>query len=61
MTSTHPLWDWPEVAEWPFEKGTLKREDVVQARVVKEANLQLDASDVGAGDFVRRLEAVEGV
>ena len=51
----------PEVAEWLFEKGTLKREDVVQARVVKEANLQFDASDAGADGFVRRLEAVEGV
>ena len=60
MTSTHPLWDWPEVAEWLFEKGTLSREDVVQARVVKEANLVLEGSE-GAGDFVRRLEAVEGV
>ena len=60
VTSKHPLWDWPEVAEWLFEKGSLKREDVVQARVVKEANLVLEASDVGAGNFVRRLEAVEG-
>ena len=51
----------PNEAEWLFEKGTLKREDVVEARVVKEANLQLEASDAVADGFVRRLEAVEGV
>ncbi len=27
--------DWPEVAEWLFEKGTLTREEVVRARIVK--------------------------
>lgn len=43
-----------EVAEWLFEKGTLKREDVVQARVVKEANLQLEAGGAGTDNFVRR-------
>lgn len=61
VTSKHPLWDWPEVAEWLFERGTLAREEVVQARVVKEANLQLEASDASPDIFVRRLEAVEGV
>ena len=49
----------PEVAEWLFEKGTLKREDVVQARVVKEANLQLEVCEADAARFERRLEAAE--
>ena len=62
----HPLWDWPEVAEWLFERGTLSREDVVEARIVKEANCCLSpersrrVKGIGmAGDgFARRLEAV---
>ena len=61
VTSRHPLWDWPEVAEWLFERGTLTREEVVRAKIVKEANLHLEASEAGADNFVRRLEAVEGV
>lgn len=48
------------MAEWLFEKSTLKREDMVQARVVKEANLQLGASAAGE-NFTKRLEAVERV
>ena len=70
------MWDWPEVADWLFERGTLSREDVVEARVVKEANCCLSPersraegdrrSTVGgvgvAGDgFARRLEALEEV
>ena len=39
--------------------GDAVARDVVQARVVKEANLQLEATEAGAGGFVRRLEAVE--
>lgn len=50
----------PEVAEWLFERGTLSREDVVEARVVKEANCHLESASVADDNFVRRLEAVEG-
>ena len=61
VTSKHPLWDWPEVAEWLFERGTLSREEVVQARIVKELNCRLEASGVADDNFTKRLEAVEGV
>ena len=61
VTSKHPLWDWPEVAEWLFERGTLSREDVVEARIVKEANCHLEGIGVAGDGFARRLEAVEGV
>ena len=43
------------------EKGTLTREDVVQARIVKEANLQLEASEAAPDDLGRRLKAMERV
>lgn len=59
VTSRHPLWDWPEVAEWLFDRGTLSREEVIEARIVKEANLHLAASGAPEDNFVKRLEAVE--
>lgn len=59
VTSKHPLWDWPEVAEWLFDRGTLSREEVIEARIVKEANLHLEASGAPEDNFVKRLEAME--
>ena len=50
----------PEVADWLFERGTLSREEVVQARIVKEANCHLEATVLADDDFTKRLEAVEG-
>lgn len=61
VTSKHPLWDWPEVAEWLFERGSVSREEVVEARIVKEANCQLEAHGMAGDGFAQRLEAVEGV
>ena len=59
VTSKHPLWDWPEVAEWLVANGKLDREEAVRARIVKEANLHLEANEVILDNFVMRLEAVE--
>lgn len=59
VTSKHPLWDWEEVAGWLVERNTLPREELVRARIVKEANLHLEANDTPADNFVRRLEALE--
>jgi len=60
VTSKHPLWDWPEVAEWLVTNGTLDREEAIRARIVKEANLHLEATDAAPDNFVKRLEALEG-
>ncbi len=49
------------MAEWLFERGTLSREEVVQARIVKEANCHLEADGAAGDNFTKRLEAVEGV
>jgi transcriptional regulator with XRE-family HTH domain len=59
VTSNHPLWDWEQVAEWLVERDALSREELVRARVVKEANLHLEAIDAAEDNFVRRLEALE--
>lgn len=59
VTSKHPLYDWEEVAGWLFERDALPKEELVRARIVKEANLHLEASDAPEDNFVRRLEALE--
>jgi hypothetical protein len=59
VTSKHPLWDWHEVAEWLFENGKIDRDEVVRAKIVKEANLHLEATDVKVDNFTRKLEALE--
>lgn len=59
VTSKHPLYDWEEVAGWLFERDALPKEELVRARIVKEANLHLEASDAPDDNFVRRLEALE--
>ena len=59
VTSTSPLWDWEEVAGWLAERDALSRDEVVRARIVKEANRHLDASEAGDDNFARRLKALE--
>jgi transcriptional regulator with XRE-family HTH domain len=59
VTSTSPLWDWEEVAGWLSEREALPRDEVVRARIVKEANRHLEASEAADDNFLRRLEALE--
>lgn len=59
VTSKHPLWDWCEVAEWLFRHSLIEREAVVQAKVVKEANVHLCSQDVAHDGFKKRLEQQE--
>ncbi len=61
VTSKHPLWDWYEVSEWLFKNERIDREEVVRAKIVKEANLHLETNDATADNFTRRLEALEAV
>jgi predicted DNA-binding transcriptional regulator AlpA len=39
ITSESPLWDWPEVARWMQTQGRLPADEVLKARMMKEANL----------------------
>lgn len=59
VTSKHPLWDWGEVADWLFKKNYIDRETVIQAKIVKEANIHIASSDVAHDGFLRRLEMCE--
>lgn len=59
ITSKHSLYDWSEVAEWLYDNGSLDLEDVVQARIVKEANIHFESSEVPDDNFTVRLQALE--
>jgi len=59
VTSPSPLWDWFTVADWLFKNEKLPKEEVVRAKIVKEANLHLEMQDNTRDNFIRRLEALE--
>lgn len=52
VTSSSPLWDWEEVAGWLVEREALSTEELERARVVKEANLRLEASEMDKDNSV---------
>jgi predicted DNA-binding transcriptional regulator AlpA len=54
VTSESPLWDWVDVAQWMLRHGRLSASDVLQARLVKEANLTAKSGQ--PGQLVKRLE-----
>src|ERR1051326_1908804 len=54
VTSESPLWDWVDVAQWMLRQGRLSASDVLQARLVKEANLAAESGQ--HGQLVKRLE-----
>jgi len=59
VTSKHPLWDWHEVASWLHEKNFVEREVVIQAQIVKEANICIASSEIPHDGFFARLEKCE--
>lgn len=60
VTSSSPLWDWHEVSEWLWHNEKIGRDEVVRARIVKEANLYVEHShDVVNDNFVERLQNAE--
>lgn len=61
VTSRHPLYDWSEVAEWLYKKGKLSLDEVVQARILKEANVHFEMNELPDDNFSRKLESLETV
>jgi len=59
VTSKHPLWDWSEVAEWLYAQQKLSLEAVIQARIVKEANVHFEAHEMPDDNFTRKLGVLE--
>lgn len=58
ITSKVPLWDWSEVAEWLFERQKIDQAVVIEAKIVREANLFIGSHDVSLDNFRRHLEAL---
>lgn len=56
VTSESPLWDWVDVCRWMREHSRLSAGDVVQARMVKEANLVAQSRELRPDRFMKRLE-----
>jgi hypothetical protein len=56
VTSESPLWDWVAVSRWMVRHRKLSRDQLLQARMVKEANLVAQSSTLKRDQFVKRLE-----
>lgn len=56
VTSSVPLWDWYEVAEWLFERQKIDKQSVIEAKIVREANLFIESHDISTDNFTKRLE-----
>jgi len=41
LTSESPLWDWVDVARWLHKRGRLSRDEIIRARAVRRANVQI--------------------
>jgi hypothetical protein len=60
VTSSSPLWDWADVAEWLFRQGRISRDEAVEAGVVSAANELLDCDPQSLPTTLkRRAEELE--
>jgi transcriptional regulator with XRE-family HTH domain len=57
VTSEIPLWDWYDVTRWMCctENKNVARQDVVQARMVRRANLLIVQNTLPGDRFAKRL------
>jgi hypothetical protein len=55
VTTESPLWDWVEVARWMFKRKTISRHVVVEAKIVREANLALVQPDGFEAIFAKKF------
>ena len=58
VMSDSPLWDWHEVASWLWENkkvGRVDHEAVIQARVMKEANVVVESYGTPSDAFTKRM------
>lgn len=55
VTTDSPLWDWHEVATWMYAHKKIAQEEVIHARIVKEANLVVETKGMTPDRFTQRL------
>jgi hypothetical protein len=58
VTSESPLWDWVDVSRWMHKYAKLDHEVVLEARMVREANVIIRSKDVPHDQFANRLAAI---
>ncbi len=56
VTSESPLWDWVDVSRWMVRHSKLPQDEVLHARMVREANLVAQSHTLKRDQFVRQLE-----
>jgi len=56
VTSESPLWDWVDVSRWMHTNDRLPASDVLQARMVKEANLVAQSKTLRSDQFMKQLK-----
>ncbi len=54
VTSDSPLWDWSGVAVWLFQQSRISQDCMIEAAVVKSANLALQRGSVPNRDELRQ-------
>ena len=59
VTTSSPLWDWADVAEWLYKHGRLDREIAMQAAAVSAANDALECRGEFSVTFHERLDERE--
>ena len=55
VTTESPLWDWFEVARWMYRRKSLSLSVVVEAKMVREANIALLQSGGFEGFFAKKF------
>ncbi|HWY15596.1 MAG TPA: hypothetical protein VNX86_10715 [Rhizomicrobium sp.] len=61
VTSESPLWDWVDVSRWMHQHEKIDREAVLEARLVREANIITRMEAVPHDKFARRIEELAAV
>jgi hypothetical protein len=56
VTSESPLWDWVDVSRWMHKHEKVGAETVLEARLVREANLLIRLQAAPLGQFAKQLE-----
>jgi hypothetical protein len=57
VTTDSPLWDWVAVARWMYRRKSLALHHVIEARIVRQANLALSMPEGVEKVFARKFAA----
>lgn len=58
ITSESPLWDWVDVSQWMHANAKLSRDAVLEARLLKEANVVMRLELVPRDSFAKQIRQI---